>query len=144
MSPADDVHLALLLDLLARGKDAQFIARGPSMRTALEDGDSVRLAPCLAPPNMGDVVLVQRDADLLLHRVVGLRGAPCTHVLLMGDHCPAPDGWFAVGTLRAVATAHRRGGGPWRPIAAARPPRRPALRVRLARRAAHALGRLTR
>lgn len=108
---------ALLRDLIRRRGEAVWLAKGRSMRGAIDDGTPVRLVPPgPGRPRRGDVVMaVLPGGALVLHRVVARRG---DRLRLRGDACrrcdppvaladvvgvvdptPAPSRWSALWRL---------------------------------------------
>ncbi len=111
---------AMALELLARGAEITFVARGASMWPFLRDGDRVTVAPLSRRPRRGDVVLTRGAALGVVHRVIALRG---DRVLTKGDALPRTDGWRPLAdVLGRVARVERRGRAVamprWLPLAA--------------------------
>jgi hypothetical protein len=99
-----DAALDLLVDVLRDGREQTITARGSSMAPAIPHGARLTLAPFArgADPRLGDVVAVRTPTlGLLVHRVVGVRcerrraRSTLAAVLLRGDACAEPDGWFS-------------------------------------------------
>lgn len=91
----DDGELgeSLFVELLARGHAATMTADGTSMFPAIWPGQRVRIepAPFDDPPlSVGDVVLVDYPAGLVLHRIIARSG---TEVLVKGDTLRRADLW---------------------------------------------------
>lgn len=127
----EDVKLELLLGAVARGVPQTMIARGSSMWPALLSGDRVELSPPTFPIPIGTVVAVRSDdRRFLIHRLCGVRADGA--MLLKGDHCPKPDGWFEPHEVVAVVNRVERQGD-MRPVmsAAAARSRGVALRTRV-------------
>lgn len=105
----EDVKLELLLDAVARGVPQTMIARGSSMWPALRSGDRLELSrPTFSIP-LGAVVAVRpARGGFFIHRVCGVRADGA--LLVKGDHCPKPDGWFAPREVVAVVTRAEREG----------------------------------
>lgn len=112
----EDVKLELLLDAVARGVPQTMIARGSSMWPALRSGDRVELSPPTFPISVGTVVAVRRGGTFLIHRACGVRADGA--LLVKGDHCPKPDGWFAPDEVVAVVARVQRRAG-MRPVMSA-------------------------
>lgn len=129
----DAVSLELLLEAVARGTPQRMRALGSSMWPTIPGGTELELHPVdpKAPPNPGAVVAVHaRDGRFLIHRVCGLRrdGA----LLVKGDNCPSPDGWFFPGEVVAVVRRMDDGSG-WREVPKTRAPVPPLSRRALGR-----------
>ncbi|HEY4224118.1 MAG TPA: S24/S26 family peptidase [Myxococcota bacterium] len=105
MSPArgtsdawKDAALELVVEVLRTGAPQTLVARGGSMAGAIRDGARLTLVPLgvrKRAPALGDVVAVATPrVGLIIHRVVGVdaRGL----LLIKGDACPSPDGWFSL------------------------------------------------
>jgi hypothetical protein len=77
------------------GYSFRFIAHGHSMQPFILDGDTLEVVPLVnQKPTLGDVLLVKTKPDqLLAHRVIGIRD---NLLLIRGDACPNPDGWFSI------------------------------------------------
>lgn len=88
----EDAAVALVADVLARGKTVDVVARGGSMSGAIPHGSRVALEPPRGVV-LGDVAAVRHHDLFLIHRIVGIDGQG--RALLKGDACPSPDGWFA-------------------------------------------------
>lgn len=124
----DDAALAVLLDAVARGHAVCMTAQGSSMWPAIPGGTLVELSPLgTEAPAPGAVVAARRgDGVFLIHRVRGVRHDG--GVLLQGDNCPRPDGWFRQSELCAQVRRVDLGRGlaPVSPVPLPRPslPRR--------------------
>ncbi|MFZ9886672.1 MAG: S24/S26 family peptidase [Myxococcota bacterium] len=90
----DDAALHLILEAVARGSAVCMRAAGSSMWPSIPGGTMVELAPRGPAPLLpGAVVAARRDnGAFLIHRVRGVRHDGS--VLLQGDNCSRPDGWF--------------------------------------------------
>ena len=76
----------VLIEILARGKQVRFQARGQSMVPLIQDGDVLTIAPSSqAPPGIGKVVAFkQAEArSLIVHRVIGRHEG---NYLIKGDN----------------------------------------------------------
>jgi hypothetical protein len=99
----------LVVDVLRRGRAQFVIARGGSMTAAIRDGARVGLAPLrdrrgrvVRRPKLGEVVAVASPrVGFVVHRVVGVDSAG--RLLVKGDANPAPDGWFDLEEIAAIA-----------------------------------------
>ncbi len=113
------VGAELALELLGRGEQVCFTARGGSMRPFVLDGDVVTIRPDAAGVEVGAVVLAPTDDFGVVHRVVRRQGH---RVLVKGDAMPRPDGWFDDAELLGRVVQIRREGRPvmpgrWLPLA---------------------------
>lgn len=77
----------LIVDLLARGHNVRFQARGPSMHPIIRENDYLLVEP-LRDFERGDVVLTLADRGLTAHRVVEISG---DRVITRGDNAPCDD-----------------------------------------------------
>jgi hypothetical protein len=78
---------ALIAELLRGGGSAEFTAFGSSMTPAICPGDKITVAPCDASrAEVGDVVIFERQSQLVAHRVISL--IPLT---TQGDALTLPD-----------------------------------------------------
>jgi signal peptidase I len=88
------VRTEILADLLGRGIQCRFVARGSSMRPLIRDGDVIVLSPYgNRSPRVGEVVAAIHPVTgrLLVHRVIGKRRGG---YLTKGDNAATTDGWF--------------------------------------------------
>jgi len=88
------VRTEILADLLGRGIQCRFVARGNSMLPLIKDGDVIVLSPYgNRSPRVGQVVAAIHPVTgrLLVHRVIGKRRGSC---LTKGDNTATADGWF--------------------------------------------------
>ena len=85
-SPALDAT-TVIADLLARGHEVQFRARGCSMDPVIRSEDFVTVAP-VRDVAVGDVVLTLRDARLVAHRIVRVGE---TTLVTRGDNASSDD-----------------------------------------------------
>ena len=91
----DAATLDLVLEVLRNGHDTSFVAKGGSMTAAIPHGSRITLAPTGKGHSLalGDVVAVSTPrVGLVVHRIIGLDSAG--NLLIKGDACPGPDGWF--------------------------------------------------
>jgi len=95
----------LLRAALAAGP-LELVAKGLSMRPALQPGDRVRLEARI--PRRGEIVLAVAREHLVLHRALRRRGKAW---LLQGDARRRADGWIGEHDILGVATARARAGG---------------------------------
>lgn len=96
---------ALRLRLAANGE--QWIrATGGSMWPTIRDGDEVLVTAPIGDPRIGQVVLVEASARLVLHRVARAAGRLTT----IGDASEQEDGPLRPGAIVATAIAARREG----------------------------------
>lgn len=117
---AADAALELVLEALERGHPQRMRALGSSMWPAIPGGAWVELSPKGAAPlePLEVVALSSRSGRFLIHRVRGVRADGA--VLLMGDHCPAPDGWFSADEVMARVLRMDTGSG-WQAVGLPRP-----------------------
>ena len=112
MEPRLQAKLELVVEVLRRGNAQTIVAHGGSMTAAIRNGATITLAPVHAlaphgrvrvvrPPELGDVVAVATPrVGLVVHRVVGVDSGG--RMLVKGDACPSPDGWFSIDDIAAV------------------------------------------
>jgi signal peptidase I len=103
----------LTRQILQAGHAVRFQAGGGSMQPGIRDGDILEVAPVrVGQIRRGDVLLFEADGGrVLAHRVLKtgrLQGEVV--VLLKGDACPNPDGWFQADHILGRATAVQHGG----------------------------------
>ncbi len=111
MSSASEAALPEGRVALRAGLPWMFIVATGSMKPLLWPGDTVEIRPC--PPDqlrIGDVICVDTDDELLLHRLVGrppVQGGP--GVLTRGDRCLGPDAPRAREDVLGRAVSVKRG-----------------------------------
>lgn len=93
----------------ARGLPVRIIARGHSMRPALQDGDRLVLDPETTMAVVGDVVVVPDRPFAVCHRVIARVGE---RVWVKGDAMGAPDGSYRRAALTARVVGATRDGLP--------------------------------
>jgi hypothetical protein len=94
--------LEISQEILEKGKQFSFIARGTSMSPFIKEGDSVVVSPLSGPLSVGDVVLVRSDEGLiLLHRII--QCLP-TGVVTKGDSASEDDGFITAEDVFGKAT----------------------------------------
>lgn len=108
-SNSEKAHAAELVSrLLHEEQEVELRIKGSSMSPFLRSGDVVVLAPLGGrSPGTGDVVAVRRSTGVLVHRVVGRRGAS---LLTLGDAVGRLDVPAAPEDVVGRAVAVRRGG----------------------------------
>ena len=106
------VSVELALELLGRGEQVCFTARGASMRPFVRDGDVVTVRPGAAGVAVGALVLASDGEFGVVHRVVRRRGA---RVLVKVGAMPRSDGWFDDADLLGRVVGVERDGRPVRP-----------------------------
>jgi hypothetical protein len=91
----------LLRSLTAQGIAVRFRARGRSMYPAISDNDVVQVEAAGDNAERGDVVLVEGDGALRVHRIVSAEGDLRTR----GDCCFRDDGanLKVIGTVKIVS-----------------------------------------
>ncbi len=100
------VAVALAREHLASGRSFVFRAFGESMWPTYRSGASVRVEPCeQASIRCGDVVLVELNQQLVLHRVVHRTGDTLT---TKGDGVPHPDPPLPLGAVLGRVERRRR------------------------------------
>ena len=85
--------------ILQSGHRLRFRASGGSMQPFIQDGDILEVDPFVGEHvRRGDVLLVEAtDGRWLAHRVVKTGQHDNKFALLIkGDACPYPDGWFGL------------------------------------------------
>jgi hypothetical protein len=91
---------ALAAELLRSGRAVEIVVGGESMWPLLQSGWRVRIEP--APARVGDLVAVERDGHLVVHRLVKLEGERAT---LRGDNTGRDDPPARTSDLLGVVTA---------------------------------------
>lgn len=76
---------------LARGETVQFRPRGNSMAGKIDSGQLVTVAPAIALPKVGDVVLVRVRARVYLHLVLAVDAVRDT--VQIGNNRGRINGW---------------------------------------------------
>lgn len=102
--PAAD---ALALTALRAGLPVRIVARGQSMRPAIDDGDGLVLVGQTDAVQIGDVVVLPDRPFAVCHRVVARLGE---RVWVKGDALARPDGIYARKALLGRVVAVERGG----------------------------------
>ncbi len=102
----------LASQILHRGNGLRFQANGESMQPFIHDSDTIEVAPLDEKSvKPGEVVLLETsDGKLLAHRVINhRRRGGKDMILLKGDACAMPDGWFGRENIlgRVVMVEHR-------------------------------------
>ena len=98
----------VIADLLARGHEVQFRARGDSMHPLIRNDDLLHVVPVRAPAiARGDVVLTRAERGLTAHRVLRIDAATLT---TRGDNAPGVDPPLAVSQLLGRVTHAERDG----------------------------------
>jgi hypothetical protein len=115
--PVDDLLISgetlleFMREILGRGVDFRFRARGLSMSPFIKDGDLISVSPVSkAKPSLGKVVAFVQpmSGTLIVHRVVGNRG---TAFLIQGDNTGGkPDGLFQPEDILGCVTGIERNG----------------------------------
>lgn len=78
-----------VIDLLGRGIDVRFRAKGDSMHPTIRCGEPMHVQPVLGGTlSRGDVVLARQARGLTAHRIVRIDG---TRVITRGDNCSGND-----------------------------------------------------
>ncbi len=89
---ASEVLPGLVKEILSKGAECRFQAKGHSMSPFIKDGDIVTISPLTHPsPGLGDVVAFNRPENekLIIHRVVEKRN---NKYYVRGDNVPEADG----------------------------------------------------
>ena len=108
------VFLNLSEDLLERGYRVRFRAAGTSMQPAIEDGDTITVAPVASTDvKRGDILLSTHGQRAIAHRVVDIHiaGSEIAAFLLRGDAKGACDAPVAPDQILGKVVAIERGGG---------------------------------
>jgi signal peptidase len=98
----------LLKDILSKGAECRFKAKGHSMSPFIKDGDVVTVSPLLpASPGIGDVVafIHKETGRLLIHRIVGRNGES---YLIRGDNTLEGDGLIHKANILGFVTKVER------------------------------------
>jgi len=113
--PVDDLLISgetlleFMREILGRGVDFRFRARGLSMSPFIKDGDLISVSPVSkVKPSLGKVVAFVQPVSgaLIVHRVVGRRG---TAFLIQGDNTGGkPDGLFQPEDILGCVTGVER------------------------------------
>jgi len=89
---ASEVLPGLVKEILSKGAECRFQAKGHSMSPFIKDGDIVTISPLThSSPGLGDVVAFNRPENekLIIHRVVEKRN---NKYYVRGDNVPEADG----------------------------------------------------
>ncbi len=89
---ASEVLPGLVKEILSKGAECRFQAKGHSMSPFIKDGDIVTISPLThSSPGLGDVVAFNRPENekLIIHRVVEKRN---NDYYVRGDNVPEADG----------------------------------------------------
>ena len=98
----------LAMNRLRDGHAIRFVARGRSMWPTILDGDQVTIAPAYGSIESGHVVCIFQGADILVHRVIDVRGDG--RIKTRGDALPRADGWSSTDhVLGRLVGVRRRG-----------------------------------
>jgi signal peptidase I len=102
---------ALAAEILARGSQVRFEARGASMRPFIQDGDLVTIQAVEAGSvKKGDILLARMNGGrLVVHRA---RQVTPAFVLIQGDAVMDPDGRLSLSSILGRVTAVERAGRP--------------------------------
>jgi signal peptidase I len=87
-----EVLPGLVKEILSKGAECRFQAKGHSMSPFIKDGDIVTISPLTnSSPGLGDVVAFNRpeNENLIIHRVVEKRN---NDYYVRGDNLPEADG----------------------------------------------------
>lgn len=100
--------MPVIRSALKRGQRVRMTVSGSSMLPFIRSGDEVELEPVLSQPDIGDVILAQRDDErYVLHRVIRVEGEG---FFLRGDGQRNCEGPFALRkALGKVTTAYHKG-----------------------------------
>jgi hypothetical protein len=87
------IHIDLAAETLLHFSEVRFVARGSSMLPSIFPGDCLTIKTFVADaPQVDDIVLVRRNNDFLVHRVVRiLTDQPQQMYLLRGDALTQDD-----------------------------------------------------
>jgi hypothetical protein len=97
----------VIADLLARGHEVQFRARGDSMHPLIHGDDLLHVVPAdPASIARGDVVLTRAERGLTAHRVLHI---DATTLVTRGDNAPDVDPSLAVTHILGRVTHAERG-----------------------------------
>ncbi len=89
-------------EILGKGKQFSFRARGTSMSPFIREGDTVIISPLSGPISIGDIVLAKTDSGSpVLHRVI--KHFP-TGVITKGDAVTEDDGFIIADDVFGKAT----------------------------------------
>jgi hypothetical protein len=100
----------LVKDILSKGVECRFRAKGHSMSPFIKDGDVVTVSPLNGTsPGLGNVTaFIHKDTGrLVIHRVVGKRRDFC---FIKGDNAAEADGLFQKTNLLGFVTELERKG----------------------------------
>jgi phage repressor protein C with HTH and peptisase S24 domain len=86
----NDAATDVIADLLGRGHNVRFQARGDSMHPAIRDDDYLHVEPIadVAHVRRGEVIVMLADRGLTVHRLLAHRG---NDVIARGDNAPGID-----------------------------------------------------
>jgi hypothetical protein len=105
-----EVLAELVKDILSKGVECRFQAKGHSMSPFIKDGDVVTVSPLFGTaPHLGDVVaFIHPGTDkLVIHRVVGRKDDSC---IIIGDNTFETNGPVSTGNILGRVTRVERGG----------------------------------
>jgi hypothetical protein len=107
-----EVAIEITLDLLKQGHSVEIPASGYSMFPVFWPGDRVVVAPIkeidfIAP---GNVIVVQRENDFVMHRLIEVREekSGVLMYMLQGDCMKSPDPPVAADMLVGIAASYFR------------------------------------
>ena len=110
--PRDELKRQLVLDAVGRLGEAHLPASGSSMLPSVRPGDVLEVhRESVAGISIGDIVVFEREARLVTHRVVEkLTGPERTLLITRGDALRVPDQPVSPEELLGRVTAILRGG----------------------------------
>jgi len=86
-----------IADLLGRGIDVRFRARGDSMHPTIRCGEQLHVQPVVPGAlSRGEVILARHARGLTAHRVVRIDGA---RIITRGDNCSDDDPQIVAGDI---------------------------------------------
>jgi len=100
----------LLFRELRQGRAVELQVATDSMSPGIRPGDVVTVAPLSAKLRAGDIVVVDRDEDWIVHRFLGtFEGDGKTHIVTRGDNSRRSDAPLPVDAVAGKVTGIRRG-----------------------------------
>ncbi len=108
--PGSEVLPELVMEVLSKGVECRFQAKGYSMSPFIKDGDMTTISPVFGSlPRLGDVIafIHPRTEKLLIHRVVWKSGDV---YLVKGENALEPDGLIKKENVLGLVTKVERKG----------------------------------
>lgn len=110
----EQVSRALVVEAMARAPKLHLRVTSGSMMPFVQVEDSLLICPTQPPPQIGDIIIFEKEGLALVHRVIDLRNDA---VLTKGDALALPDGWIPRDQILGLCVAingHRIDTPSWR------------------------------